>query len=65
MARKHTLRMAAAIFALALTTACSNPVEPDGFDLSISAQQQDESGDQVQDQVQDLRDNARKRKQER
>ena len=62
MTRKHTLRMAAAIFGLALTTACSNPYEPADIEAkSYGVGQQDDT----RDEVQDLRDNARKRKQER
>ncbi len=62
MARKHTLRMAAAIFGLALTTACSNPYEPANIDAQVVAQEQQ---DDTRDEVQDLRDRARNRKQER
>ncbi|MEE8191929.1 MAG: hypothetical protein V3T74_04235 [Gemmatimonadales bacterium] len=62
MARKHTLRMAAAIFGLALTTACSNPYEPANIDARVVAQEQQ---DDTRDEVQDLRDAARNRKQER
>jgi hypothetical protein len=54
--------MAAAIIGLALTTACSNPYEPANMESkTYGLEQQDDSrGD-----VQDLRDNAAKRKQER
>ncbi len=62
MARKHTLRMAAAIFGLALTTACSNPYEPANIESqTYGVEQQDDT----RDEVQDLRDKARNRKQER
>ena len=59
MTRKHTLRMAAAIFGLALTTACSNPYEPADIEAkTYGVEQQDET----RDEVQDLRDKARNRK---
>ena len=60
MARKHTLRIAAAIFGLALTTACSNPVEPANIEAQVAAQEQQ---DDMQDEAQDLRETIRKRKQ--
>ena len=59
MARKHTIRMAAAIFGLALTTACSNPVEPANIDAQVAAQEQQ---DDMQDEAQELRDRMRNRK---
>ena len=59
MARKHTLRMAAAIFGLALTTACSNPYEPANIDSRVVAQEQQ---DDTQDEAQESRETSRKRK---